>query len=76
MNGPELDRIIRRSGASLRDLAALLGYRSENSLRQVLEGRAVLPDARAAWLRMYADMRESAHKAEREWLRKHPAPKV
>lgn len=75
MNGPELDRIIKRSGASLRDLAALLGYRSENSLRQVLDGKALLPEPRAEWLREYATMREAHAKAEREWLRQNPAPR-
>lgn len=37
-------------GLSYRRLAALWRYRSDNSVRQMLDGRTAVPDDRAAWL--------------------------
>lgn len=74
MNGPELAAALESARASMTQVASLLGYRSENSLRQILAGAAVLPEARAAWLRRYVKMRERLWREESEWLAKNPAP--
>lgn len=74
MNGPELAEVIETARVTVKRAADLLGYRSENSLRQILAGAAVLSDTRAAWLRRYAKLRDRQAREESEWLAKNPAP--
>ena len=50
-------------GLTARRLAALWGYRSETSVRQMLAGEQRVPPALAAWLRAFED-----------WSASHPAP--
>ncbi len=57
-----------------RELARLLGYSSENSLRQCEAGKASLPADKAAWLDAYAKMHTRRIKAEIDWLAKNPPP--
>lgn len=48
-------------GLTARRLAALWGYRSETSVRQMLAGEQRVPDALAAWLREFE-----------AWATRHP----
>jgi hypothetical protein len=66
--------LIQATGRDRRDLARMLGYGSENSLRQAESGKQALPVAKLRWLTRYAKLRERHAKAEAEWLEKNPAP--
>jgi hypothetical protein len=67
-----LQELILATGRDRSELARLLGYRSENSLRQMESGKQALPAAKAAWLERYAKHRRRLAKAETEWLEKNP----
>ena len=57
-----------------RDVARLLGYRSDNSLRQCERGKQSLPEEKAAWLETYAAMKAEQAHAEAAWLAENPPP--
>ena len=57
-----------------RELARLLGYSSDNSLRQCEAGKASLPAAKAKWLTGYAKFRQRQAEALQNWLEKNPPP--
>jgi hypothetical protein len=65
---------IEQTGMQRKPLARLLGFRSDNSLRQCEDGRATLPADKAAWLADYAALcvRLDAEKAR--WLEQYPPP--
>jgi hypothetical protein len=63
MTPERLRQIIATIGRSRGNLARLLGYASEASLRQAERGRARLPDDKASWLERYA-----------AWLKNNPPP--
>ena len=65
--------LIAATGRDRRVLARLLGYASDNSLRQIERGRAALPYDKAAWLKRYGELRQRLAQQEREWLEKNPA---
>ena len=63
MTPERLREVIAVIGRSRGNLARLLGYASEASLRQAERGRARLPNDKACWLERYA-----------AWLKKNPPP--
>jgi len=60
--------LITATGRDRRRLARLLGYRSENSLRQIEAGKATLPPDKLAWLERYAALRQRHAAVEARWL--------
>lgn len=70
--------LIATIGLDRSELARMLGYASENSLRQAEAGRQSLPADKLAWLVAYAKLRApflaKLAKAEAEWLKKNPPP--
>jgi len=60
--------LLAATGRDRRWLARLLGYRSENSLRQIEAGKAALPPDKLAWLARYAALRQRHAAAEARWL--------
>lgn len=71
---PSVRDLIAATGRDRRDLARMLGYGSDNSLRQAESGKQALPADKARWLAAYARMRTRHAKAEAEWLAKNPPP--
>jgi len=71
----EFQVLLARIGRSKRALAQMLGYGSENTMRQVEAGTQSLPEEQIRWLQAYANMREKARETEAKWLLKHPAPR-
>jgi hypothetical protein len=55
-------------------LSKLLGYSSENSLRQCEAGKQALSADKAAWLERYARMRARQAAAEAAWIAGNPPP--
>jgi len=62
------------TGEDRRELARLLGYGSENSLRQCEAGKATLPQDKAQWVEGYAKLRARQSAALSAWLAKNPPP--
>jgi hypothetical protein len=71
---PDIQHLIAATGRDRRDLARMLGYGSENSLRQVEAGKQALPADKAAWLARYAKVRARHAASEAAWLQKNPPP--
>jgi hypothetical protein len=67
-----LREVIAATGRSRRELARVLGYRSENSLRQA--GKRTISDAEVKWLERYARFRSRLATMEAAWLEKNPPP--
>lgn len=74
MSPERLREIIATTGRDRLALARMLGYGSENSLRQCETGKQALPDDKARWLERYSKVRARHAKAEEEWLEKNPPP--
>ncbi len=74
MTPARLREIIAATGRDRRELARMLGYGSENSLRQAENGKQVLPDDKARWLERYAKVRTRHAASEAGWLEKNPPP--
>lgn len=74
MTPERLRKLIKQTGLERKVLVRLLGYSSDNSLRQCEEGKATLPDTRALWLEGYARMRARHAAAEAAWIEKNPPP--
>jgi hypothetical protein len=55
-------------------LSKMLGYSSENSLRQCEAEKQALPADKAAWLERYARMRARQAAAEAAWIARNPPP--
>lgn len=74
MTGARLREQLAAARVDLREAAALLGYASHNSLRQVIDGKANLPADKAAWLERYLEFRIGQAREETGWREKHPPP--
>lgn len=74
MTPERLREIIAATGRDRRELARMLGYGSENSLRQAEAGKQEIPDDKARWLEQYARVRARHAKSEAAWLQKNPPP--
>ena len=74
MTPERLKQLIEQSGHTRREVARLLGYRSEHSLRQCERGEATLPADKAQWLEKYAKYREGQTLARDLWLLVNPPP--
>jgi transcriptional regulator with XRE-family HTH domain len=74
MTPERLRAVILATGRERRELARLLGYGSENSLRQAEAGKQALPAAKALWLEGYAQLRAHLMELEAEWLKRNPLP--
>lgn len=72
MTPERLREIIAATGRDRRELARMLGYGSENSLRQAEAGKAALPEDKARWLERYAKVRARHAASEADWLEKNP----
>jgi hypothetical protein len=59
-----------------RHVAYLLGYSSENSLRQCEDNRQILPAHKAAWLESYARFRMQQQDDLARWFTDNPSPRV
>jgi hypothetical protein len=66
--------VIAATDRGRRELARMLGYASENSLRQVEAGKMTLSGAQSKWLERYAGLRAKLAKIEAAWLGKNPPP--
>jgi hypothetical protein len=66
---------LMETGRSRREVARLLGFASENSLRRCEEGSSALRADRAAWLESYARLRVRLARTEADWLEKNPMPR-
>jgi len=77
--------IVSATGRDRLTLARMLGYRSENSLRQAEAGKQTLSEDKVRWLKRYAQMRSrilksqemmlaSDMESEKAWLEKNPPP--
>lgn len=62
------------TGDDRRVLARLLGYGSDNSLRQCEAGKAALPTDKASWLEKYAKIRARQTETLTNWLLRNPPP--
>jgi hypothetical protein len=69
-----LREIIAATGRGRRELARMLGYGSEASLRQAEAGKQSLPPPKADWLHAYAKLRSRLAKLEATWFEKNPPP--
>lgn len=74
MTGARLRDLLAAARLDQREAAALLGYASHNSLRQVMDGKASLPPDKAAWLERYLRFRARQAQADAVWLEKNPPP--
>jgi transcriptional regulator with XRE-family HTH domain len=74
MSPERLREIIVATGRDRRELARMLGYASENSLRQAEAGKQALPEDKTTWLAAYARMRLRHSSKEAEWLANNPPP--
>ncbi len=74
MTPERLREVIAATGRDRRELARMLGYGSENSLRQAEAGKQALGDDKAKWLERYAKVRSRQAKREAAWLGKNPPP--
>jgi len=74
MTPERLRELIAMTGLERRELARLLGYGSDNSLRQCEAGKASLPADKAKWLAAYAKFRQRQAEALQNWLAKNPPP--
>lgn len=74
MSPERLKQLIAMTGQDRRELARLLGYGSDNSLRQCEAGKATLPEDKARWLERYAKVKAGQHKALAAWLKLNPPP--
>lgn len=72
MSPERLRELIAMSGLDRRELARLLGYGSDNSLRQCEAGKASLPAEKAKWLEGYAKLRAKHAEQLAKWLHKNP----
>lgn len=70
----ELRDAIAKTGQHRREIARLLGYRSDNSLRQCEQGQGTLPEDKAKWLVRYARLRARHTREVEEWLMENPPP--
>ena len=75
MTPDRLKELMTMSGTDRSTLSRLLGYASENSLRQAEIGDATLPASKAAWLERYAQFRSEQIAALDAWLQKNPPPR-
>lgn len=75
MTPDRLREIIAATGRGRRELARMLGYGSENSLRQAEAGKQAISDDKVRWLERYARMREQRAASETSWLAKNPPPR-
>jgi hypothetical protein len=66
---------LMETGRSRSEVARLLGFTSENSLRQCETGRATLRPDRAAWLEGYARLCARLARTEADWLENNPKPR-
>jgi hypothetical protein len=66
--------LVAQTGLDRRELARLLGYGSENSLRQCETGKARLPADKAAWLETFARFMARWHAGKDRWLENNPPP--
>ena len=71
---PNVRELVMATGRDRRDLARMLGYGSENSLRQAETGKQALPADKARWLARYAQLRQRHAISEAAWLEKNPVP--
>jgi hypothetical protein len=74
MTPERLREIILATGRNRPELARMLGYRSENSLRQAEAGMQTIPADKAQWLERYAELRSRHADQESAWLKKNPPP--
>lgn len=74
MTPDSLRDLITQTGDDRRLLARLLGYRSDNSLRQWEAGKAIPPHDKLVWLKAYAKFRSRQVAALDVWLAKNPPP--
>ena len=74
MTPERVRQLVAMTGEDRPALARMLGYKSENSLRQCEDGKATLRPDRAAWLEAYAKFRMKQASALTVWLRKNPPP--
>ena len=74
MSPERLKELIAMTGQDRREIARLLGYGSDNSLRQCEAGKATLPADKAKWLERYAKVRSGQHQALAAWLKLNPPP--
>jgi transcriptional regulator with XRE-family HTH domain len=74
MSPERLRELIAMTGLERRELARLLGYGSDNSLRQCERGKATLPADKAKWLEGYAKLRARHAEQIAKWLQKNPPP--
>ncbi len=74
MTPERLREIIASTGRDRRELARMLGYGSENSLRQAEAGKQAIGEDKARWLERYAKVRSRHAKSESAWLGKNPPP--
>lgn len=65
---------IEQTGLPRKLIARMLGFRSENSLRQCETGKAMLPAYKAVWLESFATFCGDLAKQQEVWLEQHPPP--
>ena len=74
MTGDRLRELLAAANVDQREAAALLGYKSHNSLRQAMAGTITLAPDKAAWLERYLRFRAKQAQADAAWLEKNPPP--
>lgn len=74
MTPDNLRHLIAQTGDDRRHLARMLGYASENTLRQCESGRQSLPPDKAEWLERYAKFRVRQIKMLVGWMGRNPPP--
>lgn len=71
---PERLRQITSEIIDRNTLTRMLGYRSNNSVRQWESGKCILPAIKAQWIEAYVEFRTKQMEEESAWIARNPPP--
>jgi hypothetical protein len=71
-SGEQVRLRVAQTGLQRKVLTRLLGFRSDNSLRQCEQGLSALSPEKAAWLAGYAALCVRLDTERAQWLAEHP----
>jgi len=74
MTPKQLTDCVNMTGMGRRELAHLLGYKSDGSIRACEAGKAKLPEDKALWLEAFAKMCAEQDANVDAWLKANPPP--
>jgi len=74
MTPKQLTHYINMTGLGRRELAQMLGYKSDGSIRACEAGKTKLPQDKARWLEAFAKMCAEQDAGVEAWLKANPPP--